>query len=209
MISQSDNTATDHSSITPAALKSRGHGPSGHSRPQDNRPMLSTLELFKLKADEPLRRRFLAADEAGRRLLLDSEVAALPRQSVEDALGNWTKPIAIETAEWFASAADLCRLMDHFRRRNDPTVLDILAINPGLRVDPARFPYVGYKGGSEPGVVNMTFLLRSRDGVSYALTAGWNDPASELDMDRFFALVQRALDAVPTGTPVPSPAAAR
>ena len=41
----------------------------------------------------------------------------------------------------------------------------ILAINPGLA--PAQrggFAYVGYKGGSEPGVLNLTWLVRNRAG---------------------------------------------
>ncbi len=208
MISLSDNTATDH--LLHHAGRRRVEeimALTGHSHPGRNRPMLSTLELFKLKADPAARARFLAADEAGKRVLLDTEVAALPRRVVEDNLSDWTKPIAIETAEWFASAEDLCRLMDHFRRRGDPAVLNILNINPGLRIDESRFSYAGYKGGSEPGVINLSYLLRARSGETFALTAAWNDPAAEIDQARFLGLVQRLLDAIPT--PAPAPAAGK
>lgn len=205
MVSLSDNTATDH--LLHHAGRRRVEevmALTGHSRPGRNRPMLSTLELFKLKADPAARTRFLAADEAGKRVLLETEVAALPRRVVEDNLADWTKPIAVDTAEWFASAGDLCRLLDHLRRRNDPAVLNIMSINPGLRVDEARYSYAGYKGGSEPGVINMAFLLRSRSGESFALSAAWNDPSAEIDQSRFFGLLQRVLDSIPSSSPVPA-----
>ncbi len=41
-------------------------------------------------------------------------------------------------------------------------MLDTLAVNPGMPVDKARWPYVGFKGGSEPGVLQLTWLLRAR-----------------------------------------------
>lgn len=205
MISLSDNTATDH--LLQHAGRRRVEeimALTGHSQPGRNRPMLSTLELFKLKAVEPLRARYEAADEAGRRSLLDGDVAALPRKVVSDKLADWTKPIAIETAEWFASAADLCRLMEHFSRRNDAAALNIMNLNTGLRVDEKKFSYAGFKGGSEPGVINLLFLLRGRGGGDFALSAAWNDPRSDVDNDRFLALVQRVLDSIPAASAGPA-----
>ena len=43
------------------------------------------------------------------------------------------------------------------------------------------------------GVLNLTFLLKSRDGQAYAVSAGWNNPKEVLDEARFFALAQSVL----------------
>ena len=47
-------------------------------------------------------------------------------------------PLAIDSVEWFASAADLVRTMDWLRRNGDETARAILAINPALGAAAAR-----------------------------------------------------------------------
>ncbi|HZG46313.1 MAG TPA: hypothetical protein VEZ41_08595, partial [Allosphingosinicella sp.] len=71
---------------------------------------------------------------------------------------------------------------------------EILAINPGLGSSVAgRYGYLGYKGGSERGVINMTFLLRTKAGDWYSMAGSWNDPARALDDQKFVALMSRAV----------------
>ncbi len=69
----------------------------------------------------------------------------------------------------------------------------VLSINPGLAVSKEAFPYVGYKGGSETGVLNLTFLLRAKDGTWYAASAGWNDPLQAVEESKLIGLMQRVL----------------
>ena len=107
---------------------------------------------------------------------------------------QWSEPIAIDRLEWFASAADLCQLMAWFDKQRDSAALDILAINPGVHPAADRFDYVGYKGGSESGVLNMTWLLHSKSGHRYALSASWNDPAHDVDVERFSGLMLAVMD---------------
>ncbi|MBI3097813.1 MAG: serine hydrolase [Planctomycetes bacterium] len=193
MISLSDNTATDHllhhsgRERVERIMKEMGNLHAGRST-----PFLSTLEMFKLKSDESLRTNYLAADVAGKRDLLAGAVKARPRSAV----GAITSPRAIDTLEWFASAAELCRAMDWLRRKNDPAALSILAINPGLDVPAERFSYTGFKGGSEPGVLNLTFLIQSNNGEWFAVSGGWNDPERSLDEARFAGLIQGAIDLI-------------
>jgi hypothetical protein len=86
----------------------------------------------------------------------------------------------------------LVRTLDWLRRSGDSTALDLLSINPGLGPALAGdFAYFGFKGGSEPGVLNMSFLLRSRAGRWMAVSATWNNPAAPLDEPRFAALMSR------------------
>lgn len=193
MISRSDNSAAD---ILLAALgRERVEQllPAlGVSAPERNRPFLSTRELFALKLGDPaLLERWSAADEAGRRTLLQGPVAAIDPGRL-DVTRILARPIAIDKAEWFASPADLVRAMDWLRRNGDKATLDILAINPGLgRTAGQGFAYMGFKGGSETGVLNATFLLRNKQGRWMALAVTWNNQAAALDEPRFIALVGR------------------
>ena len=189
MISRSDNSAAD----TLLAVLGRDRLESllpelGVRAPERNRPFLSTREVFALKLGDPaLLARWKAADEAGRRSLL-GELARAP----VDPLRLSGQPAEIAAAEWFASPADLVRTLDWLRRSGDRTALDLLAINPGLGPTPAKdFPYFGYKGGSEPGVLNMSFLLKTREGRWLAVSATWNNSAAPLDEPHFVALMSR------------------
>jgi hypothetical protein len=190
MISKSDNTATDH--LLRHAGRERVEQlmePLGNARPERSRPFLSTMEMFKLKGNPALMKKYLEAGEPERRGMLEGPVREVPRSKVSGYAG----PVAIDRLEWFASAADLCRLMDWYRRKDDPSSFRILGINRGLDVPEGRFPLACYKGGSEPGVLNLTWLLRSADGTTYALSAGWNDPEKTPDEQKFFGLVQSAI----------------
>ncbi len=190
MISKSDNTATDH--LLHHAGRGRVEdmmGRAGNAQPERSRPFLATMEMFKLKGDRGLMKKYLEADEKGRRGMLGGAVREMPRSKV----AGYAAPTAIDRLEWFASAADLCRLMDWFRKKDDPAAFGILGINRGLDVPRSRFPVACYKGGSEPGVLNLTWLLKAADGTWYALSAGWNDPGKALDEQKFFGLVQSAI----------------
>ena len=193
MISISDNTATDHllhylgRSVVESQLAVMGH-----KNPERSWPMLTTMEMFKIKSDAKLLREYIKSDVAQRRHTLDGRVKSMT--SVDVAPYPDGTPIAIKDVEWFASAADLCRAMDWFRRTNDKKALDILAINPGVPMMKNEFDYVGYKGGSEPGVLNFTWLLKTKKGENLAFSMGWNNPADEgADLQDFLGLAQAAI----------------
>ncbi|WP_162806383.1 serine hydrolase [Sphingosinicella terrae] len=197
MISISDNTATDilH------GLAGRGNverimSTIGVAEAARNRPFLSTLEAFSLKAaSDAAYAAWRAADEEERRRLLAADYEATnPAGLAPGRFG--TAPNRIEV-EWFASAADLVRTMDWLRRNGDETTLAILAISSGLPPPlAAELAYVGYKGGSEPGVLNLTWLVRNRSGQWHVVTGSWNDPASALAEGRFAELMRRAVQLV-------------
>jgi beta-lactamase class A len=158
-----------------------------------NRPLLSTLEVSAIKTGPaPALNAWLQADESGRRRLLASDYAHIDASSIDIArfTGN---PLHLEV-EWYASAADLVRVMDWLRRNADDTARAILGINPG--VGPrlrGELAYLGYKGGSEPGVLNLTWLVRNRTGAWQAITGSWNNPDAPLEEQRFIGLMARAV----------------
>lgn len=194
MISRSDNTGTD------VLLRLAGRENvermmtrMGMSQAARNRPFLSTIELFQLKADADGRALWLAADEAGRRRILRERYeeggAALDINRLYAA-----GPTAIDTIEWFASAADMARVMDWLRRNGDDTAKAVMAISPGLAREVAgAFAYLGFKGGSEPGVINLTYLIRNNEGAWHVVTGSWNNPAAPVDEARFAGLMTRAV----------------
>jgi beta-lactamase class A len=131
MISISDNTAADHLLFTAGREKvEKAMEAMGNADAAKSRPFLSTLELFKLRSSRSLRKSYLKAEEAGRRAMLDKEVKAFERAKI----AMWSRPGAISKIEWFASAADLCKAMDWFRRKNDEAALGVLGVNRGLQV---------------------------------------------------------------------------
>ena len=186
MISISDNTATDHLLFHLGREQVEAmQAEMGHGEPEVNVPLLATREMFALKlaADPELVERFLAASDEEQRQILADEVAQL-QITQEDGL-TWTSPRAIDTIEWFASPADLVQAMASLRemaqRPGLEPIMDILAINPGIQFDPATWTYAGFKGGSEPGVLNFTWLLERADGRWFVMSVSLNDDASLID----------------------------
>lgn len=193
MISISDNTATDHllHYLGRTAVESQ-LAAMGNTDPERSWPMLTTLEMFKIKSDAKLLGEYIKSDVAGRRSALRGQVKEMSR--IDLAPFSDGTPVAIKDVEWFASAADLCRAMDWFRRKSDERALEILAINSGAAMMKDEFAYIGFKGGSEPGVLNFTWLLRTKKGEYYALSMGWNNAAEEgVELGTYFGLAQATL----------------
>jgi len=163
----------------------------GHNSPEKNMPFLSTLEMFKLKGDETdkLAEKFIAADLAKKRDLLGTEIAQFDRKKI--VFSGIGKPRMIEKLEWFASANDLANALNWIRQNTevDAKGREILAINPGLDIPHAKWRYIGYKGGSEPGVLNLTYLLQSHEGAWYAVIATWNNEKEPLEEGKLFSLI--------------------
>jgi len=130
MISVSDNTATDHlidlvgRDAVEAVL-----APMGNDAVDRNTPFLTTRELFIVKwGPDGLVDRYRDTDEAGRRALLDGEVAAASLPAV-DAVDQQV-PVRVEEVEWFASSQAICRALVWLAA--DETATEILAVNPGV-----------------------------------------------------------------------------
>ena len=196
MISISDNSATDILLADLGREKVEAMlGTIGVAPDPRNIPYLGTLEAFKLKWLDggKLGERYIAADEAGQRAMLAGEVLNADITPLKQMRGLPTKPSSIDQLEWFFSSADLIRVMDWLRRNTEgPAGAEaraVLSKNPGLTIDKEQYGWVGFKGGSEPGVINLTYLLQGQDGAWYAAAATWNDTKAVVDDARFASLV--------------------
>lgn len=186
MISISDNTATDHliRKVTRRAVEDT-LARSGHKHPELNRPFMTTREMFQIKLGGEAGRleAYAKADEKGRRRTLKRlRSEGLPPLS---QVISWKAPRAIDKVEWFASAEDLCALEGQLVRDRESvgtrTALELLTINDGgLHAEKKRWPYVGFKGGSEPGVFVLTYLVRRDDGKWFSIVIGANDDEHEI-----------------------------
>ncbi len=195
MISISDNTATDLliGLVGREAIEAR-IAKTGHSAPDRMLPFLTTVEAFALKMPQnaDLRARFTAASEAQQRDILESERSRLTLDAIDIARLEGNQPLAINDIEWFADHADLVDLLARLGDHQDPMVRAIMAINPALPPEDARrWAYVGYKGGSEPGVVATAWLLEAADGRRFALVGGQHDAENNFDNTGFINLMMR------------------
>ena len=194
MIAISDNTATDALiAVLGRDAVYRALAASGHSTPEANAPFLTTREMFLLKGGPTERlEAYRVGDEPARRAILDRlEEVALATGTVEAAFSGG--PVALDV-EWFASAADLAALFRWMRANADPFAFEIMAINPSMPVGQReKYAYAGYKGGSEPGVLNLTWLVQDRTGRDHVLVLSWRDPERSLDTATLELIGQRIL----------------
>lgn len=190
MIAISDNTATDTLMTVLGRDKVDAMvRASGIANPDATLPLLTTMEAFRLKHPANAA---LAADwatitpDARRKRLADPKLAAT--QVSAGMFGD--KPLALQI-EWFASPADMARVLDTIRKSGDDQALAILGVNPGG--DGSRYAYQGFKGGSEPGVISASYLVRTKAGEWRAVTGNWHQADTVVDQARFFGLMNRAL----------------
>ena len=193
MISISDNTATDTLVSLEGEQLDRFVTQAGVPRLA---PVLTTRQMFALKspANADLATQWATSlAPSARRTLLDGNAARL-RTTPVDPMMFAGKPTKVDTLEWFASPAETAGILDWLRKQGGETPLSLLAINPGI--DPttrAKFDYVGFKGGSEPGVVTLNFLVRRKDGRWLAIAAGWHRNDAGVEENRLIMLMTRAL----------------
>lgn len=196
MISISDNTATD------ALLHALGRdkvdamvAQTGVADPAATLPLLTTMELFQLKApaNADLAARWKAAGPDGRRKLLMDNRARLAATKIDPSMFA-DKPMAPDV-EWFASARDEAAVLNWLRINGGPETLAILTVNPGT-ASAALFDYIGFKGGSEPGVIYTNWLVKTKKGNWYAVTGGWARKDVAVDERGFAMLMSRLLTQV-------------
>jgi beta-lactamase class A len=176
MISQSDNTATD------ALIDLVGRRAVETYAP-NSVPFLTTREAFVLKNPEnaELKERYLNGSTSTRRRVLRE----LDGRQLPDASLFGGAPVSPEV-EWFFSVEELCSLIE---RVSD---IDLTTVNPGL-ANADEWQRVSYKGGSEPGVLNMTTRLIAEDGTTYCVSVTQNRNDAAIDQNAFVIAYQGIL----------------
>lgn len=193
MISISDNTATDVLMRLLGREAVEAEVLASHSDPSVTLPLLTTVEFFALKTDPARIAAYQAADDAGQRALLAQWAPTLIADKVDVPRLIASGPTAIDSIEWFSSSEDIARIFTRLRDLDDQTALNIMGVNTVIGDDGAAWEYVGYKGGSETGVLNLSWLLKDRQGRWFSVSASWNNPADKLDEGKLIMLSKRLI----------------
>jgi beta-lactamase class A len=198
MISISDNTATDHLINFLGRAPIEAYMSRLNANPDRNKPFLSTSEMFKIKLsnDQSLRDQFARADEPTRRTILRDSVSNAPLPKLEEVAADWVTPRNIDTIEWFMTAKDCAKALlalDSIAQLDGQKPLTTaLTTNPGLPLDAKTWTKIIFKGGSEPGVVNLSFLLQRNDNTRFILILTINDQSTNPDLIPFTSVASRA-----------------
>ena len=198
MISISDNTAADH------LMHRLGRGnvetamvQMGIANPVQNLPFLTTRELFALK---------LAADRTMVQAFLDGRgyerlgmLAAIDSLPVDLSMAmTWNAPRYIEQIEWFASANDLANAISWLLAKSNEPGLEplrkILSLNPGVALNRSTWAFASFKGGSEVGVLTLTWFLTSASKRSFVFSAALNDTSKAIDEADAIAAATKAIN---------------
>ncbi|HAE37630.1 MAG TPA: hypothetical protein DCG57_03195 [Candidatus Riflebacteria bacterium] len=185
MISISDNTATDHIYNLLGEKTLREYFPASCV------DLFNTGHLLKLKFFFPAKAlEFAKADAAARKGILNEMNSIKPSEIASySAIYQIENPVLVEELEWFISTRDLCETIYSLRDNH------LLRINPatGL-VSKNDWHIAGFKGGSEPGVLNYTWVLQKKaDAPFYTLSCTIIDPQKPVDDNNFNQLVSRLL----------------
>ena len=199
MIQRSDNTATDHLLF----LVGRENVEQrmklmGHHDPGINTPLFATREFAVMKlldTDEQIDAYFSASTDE-RRNILQNETRHF--DALRDVAEEQVVPVRIDNMEWFANRFDMCKtlvgLYDLGQQPATRAVTEILTLADQLGIDREKFPYVGFKGGSEIGVLAGNWLLVRNDGRRFTMTMAFNDPDAALDQGAIVESLNTAVD---------------
>ncbi|MGI6446001.1 MAG: DUF362 domain-containing protein [Candidatus Ozemobacteraceae bacterium] len=186
MISVSDNTATDHIINFIGLEKLRGYFPETCTE------LLTTAQFIKLKfAFKELAEEYAKADAKRKKQILkeldakkasDIDLSFLGKESV--------KPFLVDEIEWRISTLELCRVIYSLRDNK------LLRINPATGIaNKADWHIIGFKGGSEPGVLNFTWVMqKTADAPFYTLSCTAVNPEEDVDLKTFSVLASRLIN---------------
>jgi hypothetical protein len=203
MIQISDNAATDllidrlgrdavEAVLTPMGMSAESQ--------QRTLPFLTTREVFTLKwgIDRSELDAYVAADRAGRRQILAGLGDQLPTVADFDP----DVPVAIDDVEWFATAPEIAAahlwLGPYSERPGFEPLAGILGTNPGVPLDPSVWSQASFKGGSEPGVVFLGWLLHRADGRRFVVVVSASNPSDTVDELAVVSAAQGIIELIAT-----------
>jgi beta-lactamase class A len=204
MISASDNMATD------LLIERVGRGAveralvtAGHHDPGSMTPFPTTHELFSVGWGKPnLRDQWqkVSTSSTGRAQLFDQTNT---RPYDPDPARTHT-PASDIGAEWYGSAADICRVHAALQASAvgaAAPVKQILSAIPGIDLDRAKWPYIGAKGGNLPGDLTFSWYAVDRTGQPYVVSFQLNWPKfrSQTAAAWLLSIVHQTFDLVPVG----------
>jgi beta-lactamase class A len=200
MISASDNMATDLliGRLGPGAVE-RALVAAGHHDPASMTPFPTMHELFSVGWGIPdLREQWKNAGPQDRARLL---AQADTRPYEPDPTRTHT-PASTYGAEWYGSAADICRVHVALQAAAvgaAAPVKDILSAIPGVDLDRKKWPYIGAKGGNLPGDLTFSWYTVDRTGQPWVVSfqLNWPDYRSPTAAGWLLSIVHQTFALIP------------
>ncbi len=177
MISASDNMATDLliGKVGRAAVQ-HALVQAGHHDPASMTPFPTMHEIFSIGWGEPdLREAWQKASPQGRARMLHQTDSRPYRPDP-----NLTHVPASDIGlEWYASAADICRVhlaLQAAAVDEAAPVKQILAAIPGVQLDRSKWDYIAAKGGNVPGDLTFSWYAVDHTGQPWTVSFQLNWP---------------------------------
>ncbi|WP_396837122.1 serine hydrolase [Mycobacterium sp. ITM-2016-00317] len=200
MISASDNMATDLliERLGPGAIE-RALVAAGHHDPASMTPFPTMHELFSVGWGTPdLREEWKQASREGRAQLLQQTNS----RPYEPDPKRTHMPASDIGAEWYGSAADICRLHAALQKGavgEAAPVKDILSAVPGIDLDRDEWPYIGAKAGNLPGDLTFSWYAVDRSGQPWvvSLQSNWPEFRSQTAAAWLMSIARQTFDLIP------------
>src|ERR1044072_6627238 len=200
MISASDNMATDLliARLGPGAVE-RALVAAGHHDPASMTPFPTMHELFSVAWDtSDLRVQWKQASREGRAQLLQRTNS----RPYEPDPKRTHMPASDIGAEWYGSAADICRLHAALQKGavgEAAPVRDILSAVPGIDLDRGEWPYIGAKAGNLPGDLTFSWYAVDASGQPWvvSLQSNWPEFRSQTAAAWLMSIARQTFDLIP------------
>ncbi len=200
MISASDNMATDLliGRLGPGAIE-RALVTAGHHDPASMTPFPTMHELFSVGWGTPdLREQWKQASPQGRAQLLQQTNS----RPYEPDPNRTHTPASDIGAEWYGSAADICRLHAALQKSavgEAAPVKDILSAVPGIDLDRTEWPYIGAKAGNLPGDLTFSWYAVDHTGQPWVVSfqLNWPQYRSKTAAGWLISVVKQAFELIP------------
>jgi beta-lactamase class A len=206
MISASDNMATDLliARLGPGAVE-RALVAAGHHDPASMTPFPTMHELFSVGWGQPdLREQWRHAVEEGGpqgRAQLLQRTNSRPYEPDPERTHT---PASSFGAEWYGSAADICRVHAALQKAavdEAAPVKQILSAIPGIDLDRSEWSYIGAKGGNLPGDLTFSWYTVDHTGQPWVVSFQLNWPRyrSPTAAGWLLSIVRQTFDLIPIG----------
>lgn len=204
MISASDNMATDLliARLGPGAVE-RALVAAGHHDPGSMTPFPTMHEMFSVGWGRPdLREQWQQAVEQGKPQARAQLLKQTNSRPYEPDPQRTHTPASNFGAEWYGSAADICRVHIALQAAavgEAAPVKDILAAIPGIDLDRSKWDYIGAKGGNLPGDLTFSWYAVDHTGQPWVVSFQLNWPRyrSPTAAGWLLSIVRQAFDLEP------------
>jgi hypothetical protein len=192
MIEISDNTATDHLLDFVGREKVEALLKRMNVVDERNIPFLATMEMFRTRA-------FFTANDVDNfkkstrieKLKTLKKLKVKTYEELIEGITKWgKKPLYTNDIEWFASSSEICDLLFELKKANSEEINKILSYNAPF-LGNKTVDFAGYKGGSEPGVLYMAYLLKKSNKWS-CFVSGQNNQKVDVNNPLFFSYMKGA-----------------